>query len=377
MTTTALAPRAQAVDRRDLVGLAVAASAVVWTFVVAASGGDPWPTVGTFALAAVAYALGRVAPYAVLALVVTLAIVLGLLLAAGVLSSAANAAPFGYVNARSAFFVEAATATVMVALLVRGRRGRIIALAGAIILAAVPLFNRSEAASFVVILLPAAAALALEGRRLVLAVWLSGALMLASVAATSFVAAAPPDSVTVRLAADVLEEPRIALWRDAVDLILEDPLTGVGPGRFASESEGAQADRDARWAHHGFLQQGAETGIVGLALLVLMFVWGFWRLASVSPSGMAVMGAFALAAIGVLACSDYVFHFPLVTGTTAALVGAAVSSGRAAEEARRPSEVASSRWEGAGRAGAEMMLDAGVSRNPSGPNPSTGAEGHG
>jgi O-antigen ligase len=180
----------------------------------------------------------------------------------------------------------------------------------------------------------------------------------------------------VRLAADVLEEPRVALWRDAVDLMLEDPLTGVGPGRFAYESEGAQADRDARWAHHGFLQQGAETGIVGLALLVLMFAWGFWRLASVPPSGMAVMGAFALAALGVLACSDYVFHFPLVTGTTAALVGAAVSSGRAAESARRRSDVAPSRWEGAGGAGAEMTLDAGVSRNLYGPSPTTGAEGH-
>ncbi|MGH2737774.1 MAG: polysaccharide deacetylase family protein, partial [Actinomycetota bacterium] len=107
--------------------------------------------------------------------------------------------------------------------------------------------------------------------------------------------------------------------------------------------------------HHGFLQQGAETGLVGLGLLVVLFLWGFWRLVLAGPSGMAVMGAFALGGLGILACSDYVFHFPLVVAVTAGLLGAAVAS-PPTNRGTRPS-----RW-GAGRAGA--MLDVGLRHSP-------------
>jgi O-antigen ligase len=333
MSVTSLSRRGPALDRRDLVGLSLIAAAVLWTFAAATSGGDPWPTAGMFVLAAAAYALGILAPLAVAALVVALGVVLGLLLVAGVLSGAADAAPFGYVNARSAFYVEAAAATVMIALLGRGRAWSIAWGGVGAILALVPLLSSSEAASFVVVLLLLpAAAVALEGRRLALAVGLSAVLLVGTLGSTVFVAAAPGGSDVARLVGDVVGERRVVLWRDALEILAQDPLTGSGPGRFAVESPTARSDRDARWAHHGFLQQGAETGVVGLALLVLVFVWGFWRLASVPPSGRAVMGAFVLGAVGILACSDYVFHFPLVTGVAAALVGAAVgTSGLAAE----------------------------------------------
>jgi peptidoglycan/xylan/chitin deacetylase (PgdA/CDA1 family)/O-antigen ligase len=352
-------------ERGDLVGLVLVAAAVLWTFVAATSGGDPWPMVGMFVLVAAAYVFGRTAtpaaPFLVPVLVVTVAIVLGLLTLVGALPEGADAPPLGYVNARSAFFVVAAAAAVMLALLVRGRGGRIFVLAVAAGFAAVPLFSRSHAASFVVVLLlPSAAAIALEGRRLAVAVGLSAVLLMATLAATSLVGAAP-GSEPARLVGEVVGKRRVALWHDGLDLMVQEPLTGVGPGRFAAEAATAQTDFDARWAHHGFLQQGAETGLVGLGLLVVLFLWGFWRLASVPPSGMAVLGAFALSGLGILACSDYVFHFPLITGTTAALVGSAVASSRAAEAPRRRPDVARSWW-GGGRA--EAMVDAGLSRSP-------------
>jgi peptidoglycan/xylan/chitin deacetylase (PgdA/CDA1 family)/O-antigen ligase len=369
LTTAAdrsLDPASASFDRGDILGMAVIGAAVIWTFVSASSAGAPWPMAGMLVLVAAAYALGRVAgrakPALVPGLVVVVALLIGFLSFVGVLPEGADALPLGYVNARSAFWVEAAAATIMLALLLRTERGRIIALVLAAALAAIPLLSRSEAASLVgVVVLPLAAGVSLAGWRPRVAVWLGGAIVLTSLAATLMVAAAPRESAVVRLAGDVLGERRVVLWHDALDLMLKDTLTGVGPGRFAQESEAAQTDPDARWAHHGFLQQGAETGVVGLALLVLMFVWGFWRLASVPPAGMAVMGAFALAALGVLACSDYVFHFPLVVGTTAALVGSAVASARAADASRRSSDVLRSRW---GRGWAESMVDAGLSRSP-------------
>jgi len=346
-------------ERGDLFGLALVAAAVLWTFVAATSGGDPWPMVGMFVLVAAAYAFGlmatQAAPFLVPVLVVTVAIVLGLLTLMGALPEGADAPPLGYVNARSAFFVVAAAAAVMLALLVRGRGGRIFVLAVAAGLAAVPLFSRSHAASFVVVLLlPSAAAIALEGRRLAITVGLSAVLLMATLAATSLVAAAP-GSEPAGLIGEVVGERRVALWHDGLELMVQEPLTGIGPGRFATESPTAQTDRDARWAHHGFLQQGAETGLVGLGLLVLLFLWGFRRLALAGPSGMTVMGAFALGGLGILACSDYVFHFPLVTGATAALVGVAVAA-----PFRGPHTAPNRRGEGRVRA----MIDAGLRGSP-------------
>jgi O-antigen ligase len=202
----------------------------------------------------------------------------------------------------------------------------------AAILALVPLFSRAHAASFIVVLLlPGAVAVALEGKRLAIAVKTAAVLVMVVLAATSFIGAVP-NSAAATLVGDVIGNRRVVLWHDALELTSQAPLVGVGPGRFAEEADTARNDFDARWAHHGFLQQGAETGLIGLALLVLIFMWGFWRLLGAGPSGMAVMGAFALGALGLMACSDYVLHFPLITTVTAGLVG----SGAAATSPSRP-----------------------------------------
>lgn len=71
------------------------------------------------------------------------------------------------------------------------------------------------------------------------------------------------------------EQGRIAIWKTGLKMMLSEPLTGVGMGRF---SEGVGRDRmerglpSTRWqvAHNSFVQIGAEIGIFGLILFTLM-----------------------------------------------------------------------------------------------------------
>ncbi|MGH9283670.1 MAG: O-antigen ligase family protein, partial [Acidimicrobiales bacterium] len=127
-------------------------------------------------------------------------------------------------------------------------------------------------------------------------------------------------------AGEVLDERRVLLWRDAAAIAHRHPIDGSGPGSFAALSPTARRDADARWAHSGFLQQGAEAGAVGMALLLAAFGWGFSRLWQAGMQGaFPALGALALAALGLHASLDYVLHFPAVPLVASALVGAATA----------------------------------------------------
>jgi O-antigen ligase/DNA-binding SARP family transcriptional activator len=86
---------------------------------------------------------------------------------------------------------------------------------------------------------------------------------------------------------------RLGLWNSAVRLIAEDPLTGTGPGLFAHGErlirEGGYYDDRLSTAHNALLNTAAETGIVGVGLLVAAagFVawrwWARWRSAAGVP----------------------------------------------------------------------------------------------
>jgi len=107
---------------------------------------------------------------------------------------------------------------------------------------------------------------------------------------------------------------------------------GVGPGRFADASPTASRDPDLRWAHNEFLQSGAESGLPGFVLSVLLFLWGFgalWANAGhAANEGFATaLGAAALATLGAHASVDYVLHFPAVALAGGALVGSALGAG--------------------------------------------------
>jgi hypothetical protein len=69
--------------------------------------------------------------------------------------------------------------------------------------------------------------------------------------------------------------PRWEIWKEGLALFVRNPLTGAGIGQF---EVGYGVARDGgKWsaAHNSFIQIGAETGMVGLALFVWLLVRAF------------------------------------------------------------------------------------------------------
>jgi O-antigen ligase len=68
---------------------------------------------------------------------------------------------------------------------------------------------------------------------------------------------------------------RWPIWQTALQLMLEHPLIGVGPGAF-DVAEGRSHGGKGKWstAHNAFLQIGAELGIPGLALFLFLLYRG-------------------------------------------------------------------------------------------------------
>jgi hypothetical protein len=245
------------------------------------------------------------------------------------------------VNAKAAFYILAAAGSLTLAVLAERPRSRLLAVLGAALFAAVPLAGEARAATAVLALLPVAGVLALVGRGKRLGIAVLAGLFVAALALTVWLAAAPEGSDAVARARELFGARRVALWQEAYRVMGEEPLIGVGPDRFEEVTPLAR-DPDASWAHHGFLQQGAETGVAGLALLVLVFLWGFARLwVSPAPPGAVILGAYGLGVLGVVACFDYVLHFPMVTIAAGLLVGSA--SGRVTSTS---GGVTRSRWDG-------------------------------
>ena len=118
---------------------------------------------------------------------------------------------------------------------------------------------------------------------------------------------------------------RIELWHDAIVITASHPVLGVGPQRFAVVSPTARSDRDARWAHSGFLQQSAEAGIPGALLLAALFGWAL-VLTGVTGTRQGTIAAAAVGALGMYAGIDYVLHFIVVSAAAGAVVGSAAAS---------------------------------------------------
>jgi O-antigen ligase len=317
----------------DAGGLALLVAAVAWTFVsAAASGGAAAPVVallvGSAAALVAGRALGSVNRVLVPALV---AVTAGIsMLVPGTFDRRPLAGLFGYANAAAGFFALASVAALMIACSTRGTGGRVLAVSAAIAFAVVPIARGSLAPSSLLVLGPVALLVARDGRGVRLVVAGCTVLFLLALGATAAVGAAGTGGSrgAPGVVEQALSQRRVALWHDALALMAAHPLTGVGPGRFAQESPVARSDVDATRAHQEFLQQGAEQGVLGLALLVALVLWGFARLwVTGSGDGFVALGAVALAVVSVHACVDYVLHFPAIPIAGAALVGAAQAAG--------------------------------------------------
>jgi hypothetical protein len=72
---------------------------------------------------------------------------------------------------------------------------------------------------------------------------------------------------------------RLSYWSGAVGIGLEKPVAGYGAGTFHTMYLGRiqEGGSESRYAHNVFLQTFAETGIMGLAALVLLFASYFSR----------------------------------------------------------------------------------------------------
>jgi O-antigen ligase len=314
----------------DLVGLVLVAAAIVWTYLVGAwPGFSPGPYSAVLLASASALLIGRLAasvrPTLVPAAVVGGAAWLAVI-TPDLLSGTALGGPLGYANANGAFFLQAAMAGLILASATRATPVRILGLLAAAAFAVVPFAAKSVTSAALLLILPVVAlsARALIGARAAIA----GCAVLFIVAFSvtivlgSTYESRDRSSLVDRLVDASLDERRTVLWHEALVMMREHPFTGVGLGGFQALSPTARSDRDARWAHNTFLQQGAETGLIGLLLLVVLFVWGYASLGIRPTSGLgAVLGAVALTSLGIHACVDYILHFPAVPITTAALVG--------------------------------------------------------
>jgi O-antigen ligase len=120
---------------------------------------------------------------------------------------------------------------------------------------------------------------------------------------------------------------RVELWRDAVTLARQEPVRGVGPARFGRLSPtSVQSPASGNKPHSAPLQQAAEQGVVGVALLAAVFGWILYGLRrSPRPAPVTLSAAAALTAVAVLACVGNVLSFAPVTTGAALLAGLATA----------------------------------------------------
>lgn len=320
-------------SRLDLLGAIAVFVAGGWTLVAAA--GRPASPEG-FLLglltAAAAYVAGRVAgarsAFAVCAAVAGAVAVL-LLLSPDALSGATLAAPLGYGNANGALAAQAVGAACLAALAATSdrRRGEMHLLAGLLVLGAFA--TRSLAAVFGAIVILLVGMTATMARRRV-AMVLAGAVCVGLVfAGTVYLGGGRADRETgVRGTAEAgLTERRLDLWRDALEMMRDDPARGTGPGTFMAHSATARSDADTKSAHSLWLRQGGEQGVPGLVLLAALLGWAYVRLWR-SPQDPAVVavGAVTLTAFAVHASMDYVAEFPVVLVAMGLVLGVATAA---------------------------------------------------
>lgn len=306
------------------------------------NGRSPWSTVAVLLLAAGSWALGYstrthvgrlTAPLAVVALGV---VVLVLAMPHPVLSLSSGAF-LGYSNANGSFFVIASFAALMAVAANRSpRRGsrstRPQTLAFALTLGliscialflVVPVLSHARGAMLSsVLFVPAVWIVAARrGHRVALA---AVSVVLVTCVVLSFLVARHYTTEVVakrdmRTASGLFG--RANLWADGYRMFSGNSLIGVGPGGFQEKSFFG-SDPDGRWVHNEFLQTAAETGFVGLCLLMALIGWSIFALAR-RPTDVSTVAALGIAAFALGATVDRLFHLPILPAIVSLLAGRA------------------------------------------------------
>jgi O-antigen ligase len=135
-----------------------------------------------------------------------------------------------------------------------------------------------------------------------------------------------PDELTAALEGR-LTRHRVLLWHDALRLARHDPALGVGPGRYGDLSPTvAQSLLPDGKPHSAPLQQAAEQGVIGVALLAAAFCWvlyALWRTPRSTP--IALTAGAALTALAALASIGNALSFTTVTAGAGLLAGLATA----------------------------------------------------
>ena len=315
----------------DITGILLLAALGGWILLSAeVSGGDPGPAVALVIAGAAVFmasrVLGRMRPWIV---PVAVLIAVGITIYQGGMAFFERGPldpPLGYENANAAFFYQAAAAGMMCAVAARSLLGRAIGVAAAIAGAVLTIATGATGAIVLLVLFPIALLFGGSRRRIRIAatagaVVVAFVLTMTTLLGTVYVPGERGGTI-IKIASVSLEERRLGLWRDAIDLMHDRPAFGVGPGRFSVTSEVALSNRDARWTHNEFLQLGAETGLTGLALLVTFVGLAFFSLGRSDGGYLAPVAVAAVMGTVVQACIDYVWHFPAVPLAAIALFGA-------------------------------------------------------
>jgi O-antigen ligase len=313
-------------------GVLLFGAAAAWaTIAAAAAGTAPGPMVVSILVTGLAlgvsWAVAVRWPTPALAALVVGALLLVAADPASVVGSDATHGPLGYANASAALYGVAAIAALLLALQVRTPLAlAMAALAGVLFVWIIILLGSSA----VVLLVPAVVVAAIVATRIRgarAAVVVCGLVFVGALVATHIVGATQigiGNGVADRTIRGALSIDRVLLWHEAIEITALEPFLGVGPGNFASSSSIARSDSDLQWAHHEFLQAGAEMGIPGYVLVVALFAWGFAALWMTANGMLTAIAAAGLAIVGVHATIDYILHFPAVPLAIAVVVGTVI-----------------------------------------------------
>ncbi|MET9410624.1 O-antigen ligase family protein [Streptomyces sp. NPDC002935] len=124
-----------------------------------------------------------------------------------------------------------------------------------------------------------------------------------------------------------LTEHRVLLWHDALHMARAHPTLGVGPGRYGELSPTvAQSLLPDGKPHSAPLQQAAEQGLTGVALLAAAFCWVLYALLrSPRSTPIALTTGAALTALAAIASIGNALSFMTVTAGAGLLAGIATA----------------------------------------------------
>lgn len=311
-------PRGRALDR---LGLVLVALAAVWTLVASTDRPDarPGPVLAllgsTVVLAAASRRLGAREPMlvpGVVAVAVAGALVLGFpaLLRAG-------GAPTGYANSNACLAALGAVAAAAAAAVSRTAGARQVWAGLTVLLVIAVGATGSVSASLALGVVALLAVVSVLRRQVALAV-VGGVVAVSLTLGVTAAIAAGGDPVGLGERSGI----RADLWAGALDMIHEEPGRGIGPGAYARHHP-VPLDTDLRWAHHGFLQQAAEQGLIGLVLLLGLVGWTYARLwdGRSRSTARTIAGFSAVTIVTLHASVDHVLHDAVVPLTLAVLVG--------------------------------------------------------